>query len=127
MNDDKNSVDGFKFSFETGRTNKHNLEMQINGLETRVNYLVNNSKINTENGPIAVLGHIIGISHDPQELAVLGKALIKVAEIIPMLDNLQKRKTIIDVANENPEWLAATFGDFTEDVELFTQRIDIED
>lgn len=59
----------------------------------------------------------------PKDIAILGKALQKYAEIKPRIDTLSKELGVIDSAKANPDLLALAFADsesFERELESFT-------
>lgn len=110
--------ENFLFSITQGQQARQDLASRITKLQQRVDYINDNMKI--KGHPIVEL--LLQLSRDPDELSKLGECLKRVAVILPELDELKKRKAVLDIAAENPQWLASVFGDYTS----FTDKIDDE-
>lgn len=113
MSDSHPPIDKFIFSVAAGEQQGKDLELKINALEDRIDNIVKRVEV----GGAPLLNSILMISHDQKELETLGKALLRVAELMPQLDELKKRKSILELAVSDPGWLAATFGDFDQEIE----------
>lgn len=109
------------FWFTLGRVAEadKDLGMQIAALEARMDKLVKATELNG----IPILGHILGLSHDPEELARLAKALDRVAPLIAQHDKLKARKAVLETAKNEPNFLAWAFGDFGQELDAFTKEI----
>lgn len=110
----------FTFSLDAGKHAEKDLELRLSAMEARINKIVR--RIEIQNVP--VLQHILGLTHDEEELERLGKALLRVAPLVSEMDEIQKRKSLVDLAVKEPQWLAATFADFSEDVEEITTEFE---
>lgn len=108
----------FLFDADLGDAAGEDIQLRISALEERLNRIVKRATVKD----VPVLQSILNLSTDPDELEVLGKALVRVAEILPELEELQKRQSVIDTVKEHPEWLAATFADFSSDIDEFIDR-----
>lgn len=116
----------FTFSLAAGDAAVTDIDAEISSLEDRLARLARRKEVQI-NG-IPVLQHIIGLTQDREELRNIGKALIRVADLTPRLQELYKRKNVIDMARDNPRWLMATFADFSDQIEDFVaDDISIED
>lgn len=108
----------FLFSHRAGNDSSTDLELRISAFEERISSLDNRSALNTiSGGEMPILKQILAICDDPESLETLGKVLIKVATILPELKELTDRKKVIDILQKNPAWFAATYADFSGDVD----------
>lgn len=64
-----------------------------------------------------LIDRILAITHNQEELMGIGKGLVKVAQLIPVLDELKIRKQAIELAKKDPNFLPWAFGDFSQDVD----------
>lgn len=108
----------FLFDLNLGDTAGQDLQLRVDALEERLNRIVQRATLKD----IPVLQSILNLSTDTDELEVLGKALLRVSELLPELEELRKRQNVIDTVQEHPEWLAATFADFSSDIDEFIDR-----
>lgn len=113
MTDSNPPIDKFIFSVAAGKQQSDDLDLKISALEDRIDNIVKRVEV----GGAPLLNSILMISHNPTELDTLGKALQRVAVLMPELDELKKRKSILELAVSDPGWLAATFGDFDQEIE----------
>lgn len=113
---DHGPLDSFVFSLKAGKSAERDLNLRIQALEERIDRITKRVEING----IPLLHHILGLTHDQDDLELLGKAILRVAELMPELDELKKRKAIVDLTMSDPNWVAATFADFTAEVENMT-------
>jgi len=111
-------LDHFTFSLDAGRHAEEDLDLQITALKNRIGNIVQRVEING----MPILQSILGLTHDEKELETLGKALLRVAPLMPQLDEKESRKRLIELAIKEPQWVAATFADFSKDVEDITKH-----
>jgi len=104
----------FTFSLAAGDLAVDEIDKEISSLEERLARLARRKEVQVNGVP--VLQHLIGLTQDRDELRNIGKALIRVAELTPRLQELYKRKHVIEMARENPRWMMATFADFSEEI-----------
>lgn len=116
-------IESFTFSLEAGRSASHDLDLQIQALKNRIGRISSKVEING----MAVLQALLGMTHDQHTLTVLGKALMTVAPLISQLDELEHRKAVVEFAVNEPQWLAATFADFSADVDHVITETNPED
>lgn len=106
-------LDRFTFDTQAGQETAGELDLEIKALEQRIERIVRRVDIQG----IPLLHHILGLTHDRKELIILANCLKRVADLMPELDRLKRKRSFIDVAMNDPHWLAATFADFSEEVE----------
>lgn len=107
--------ESFLFNTTAGQESLSSINSEISALEDRIARLARRKELNIQGIP--VLQQLIGLTQEREDLRVLGKALIRVADLMPELQRLHKQKSVIEMANENPRWLMATFADFSQDVQ----------
>lgn len=112
--------ENFLFSLQAGKPVLAALSEEISKLQQRVDYIVNNMEIKG----ITILSQLLQFTRDPEDLRKLGKCLERLADLIPELDELKKRKAVLDVAAENPMWLASVFGDFSAELDRLSEELD---
>jgi hypothetical protein len=95
------------------------MELQIEALETRIDTII--KRFTIDGNPI--LGAILQLSHDKGELAGLSKGLGRLSEIIEPYDELLKRKSLVDIAEKDPNWLAWAFGDFDDEIDDAVKKL----
>lgn len=106
-------IDSFKFSSSSASFAKAEIELQLEALEIRIDNIV--KKFTVEGNP--VLGLILQLTHNKEELAGLSKGLGRLADLIGPYDELQQRKQLLDIAEKDPNWLAWAFGDFDHEID----------
>lgn len=60
---------------------------------------------------------------DPKELATLGKALERIAKILPEYRKLKERHEFISIARRDPDWVAGIFGSFENQLDAFLSDV----
>lgn len=106
-------LDKFVFSAEQATITEKDLELRISALQTRIQRL--SGKVEIKGMPIIEL--IMGVTKDKKELELIGNVLVRIAEPVAELTKLQQRKAVVDLAKDDPTWMLAAFGDFTEQLE----------
>lgn len=101
-------ITSFQFNSTSAAFAKKELELQIEALQIRIDNII--SRFTIDGNP--VIGIILNLTHNKEELLGLSKGLGRVAELIGPLDELMKRKEVIDLAEKDPSWLAWAFGNF---------------
>lgn len=117
------NMETFMFSLKTGQNSRKDLEMRVSALKDRLDKLDEKATITNEHGmSISVVWMIIHMSDSPEEILRLGKALVRAAEIIPEHKALSQKLSAVQILSDDPEWFAATFGDFENEVDKFTEN-----
>lgn len=106
-------INSFRFNASSASFAKAEIELQIEALEVRIETIV--KKFTVEGNPI--LGLILQLTHNQEELVGLSKGLGRLAELIGPYDELQQRKQLLDIAEKDPNWLAWAFGDFNQEID----------
>lgn len=112
---DETEVQKFLFDAGLGEAAQRDMELRVSALEERMNHIIQRATVKD----VPVIQSILNLSTDPDEIELLGKCLVRVAEILPELQELKKRHDVVATVREQPGWLAATFADFTSDVDEF--------
>ena len=103
----------FVFSAKVAKESEEELREKKEALGQRVERLIHRATVNN----IPLLHHILQLTDDPADLQMLGKALIRLSELLPELHTLEKRHTLVEESLNNPQWLAATFADLSGQVD----------
>jgi hypothetical protein len=111
--DEKYTVSSFRFNPNAGIFAKNEIDLQIEALKMRIENIVNKFPLKG----MPVIEMILSISHDKEELIGLSKGLGRVAELVGPLEQLEKRREVLDIAESDPNWLAWAFGDFDSEVD----------
>jgi hypothetical protein len=106
-------ITSFQFNSNSAGFAKKELELQIEALQIRIENIV--SRFTIDNNPVIAV--LLNLTHNKEELLGLSKGLGRVAELIGPLDELIKRKEVIDLAEKDPSWLAWAFGNFDTQVD----------
>jgi len=101
--------DAFTFRTSAGKEALRDIQAEISKVESQLERYTKHEDL-IING-IPILQHLVSLTHDEKQLRILGKALVRVSKIMPHLDELEKRKAVIEMATENPKWLIATFAE----------------
>ena len=107
------AVDKFVFSLSVSSGVKSDLQSQLDSLNSRIERIVNEVLV----GDLPLVKFVLQTSHDKNELKKLAKAIDRVADLIETHDKIESKLTVIQAAEKDPEWLALTFGDFSNEVE----------
>lgn len=117
------NMETFMFSLKAGQNSRKDLEMRVAALKDRLDKLDEKATITNEAGmSMSVVWMIIHMSDSPEEVSRLGKALVRAAEIIPEHKTLSEKLSAVQILSDDPEWFAATFGDFENEVDKFTEN-----
>jgi hypothetical protein len=65
-----------------------------------------------------IIRFILNISEDKEEIKKVAKALDRVADLIDAKNKILPKLQLITTAEQDPNWLAMAFGDFSMDVDL---------
>ena len=65
-----------------------------------------------------IIRFILNISEDKEEIKKVAKALDRVADLIDAKNKILPKLQLITTAEQDPNWLAMTFGDFSMDLDL---------
>lgn len=104
-----------KFWFSPHRLDAtlRDLELQLDALETRISNIV--AKCDVQGTP--VLAAFLRLTHDPADYRLVARCLTKLAEIMPEYDRLEARRNFVDQVANDPGWIAAAFGDFSDELD----------
>ena len=112
---EKDTRSPFVFSFERALEAKKDINLRIDALESRLDNIARKVTINDH----PVIPMILSVSHDEEELTNLGNAILRIAQIIQPLDELRAQKSMIDLAEKNPNTFVGMFGDFSTELDDF--------
>jgi hypothetical protein len=85
------------------------LNERLEELHGQIGRIISKVEVND----IPVLLPILGLTHERKVLEKIARALTRAAPMLEEYEKLGKRKALLDLAVEEPGWLAATLGDFT--------------
>ena len=120
MADKKNEADtAFTFSFARALETKKDIKLQLEAAEARIERFV--TEVRLDGHPI--IGAILSVSHDPDDLRKVAAALERVADIIPAIDELQGQVTMIELASKNPDKFKGMFGSFDDEIDSFLSTL----
>lgn len=105
-------IDKFTFTLRNVDSAENDLDLQAEAYESRISKIVDHATIND----IKIVGSILGLTHDEDELLMLGKALMRVAPLIKAFDEINQKRELLKLAKNNPSWVAWAFGDFEADL-----------
>lgn len=114
-----NPLSSFYFNIEASKNVKKEIETQLNLLNDRIDKIVDHFTLDD----MPVIKFILNISENREDLKKVGKALDRVADLIQARNELIPKLKVIQTAEEDPNWFALTFGDFSVDVDLELDNI----
>lgn len=117
----------FTFSLRTGEDQKKDVSLRLDALQERLTTLDRKSALRGEGDrEVPVIRAILSLTKDPEQLEILAKTLDRVAKILPQIEELEQKKSVMDILTKNPQWFAAQYGDFSQDIEAFLESTSIE-
>jgi len=111
------SIKNFTFSTASSKDSKHDLEMRKEALTSRLDKLDERCAIEGPTGKIPIISSIMDISQDYEQIKKLGKGLQRAAEILPELNEVEEKLTVINIITSNENWFLSTFADLSKDVD----------
>lgn len=116
-------IENFMFSLKAGQNSREDLEMRVEALTGRLDKLDEKATITNDHGhTMNVVWMIVQMASSPEEVSRLGKALVRAGEILPEHKALSEKLSAVKILSDDPEWFAATFGDFENEVDKFTDN-----
>jgi len=125
--EDSGVIETFTFSTKLIPDTKANIDLQLEALNARLENLVDKCKVDYQDGRYPILAKILDVSRDRTELERLSKGLQIVASFIEEFDVLRERQNVLAMAQKDPGWFAAAFGDFDKDINHFLDVITQDD
>jgi len=117
-------IKNFTFSTESSKDSVQDLEMQHDALITRLNSLDDKCAINGPNdSTYKVISSITSLSDDYEQIKILGKGLMRAADILPELRTIEEKLSVIKVVTNNQNWFISTFADVTNEVDTLLATI----
>lgn len=101
----------FAFSLSVGKEQRKDLELRIQALETRISRIVD--KMQKVTGDLPIFAQILNFIKDPEDLRILGNALVKVSPMMQELNTYRRRYDAFVLAEEEPDFFRWAFGDFS--------------
>lgn len=103
-------LDKFTIDLAAVENAKNELDEKMNTLNGQISRMI--SKVEVDDMP--VLLPILNLTHERKMLEKIARALTRIAPMMEEYEKLGRRKHLLEVAAEEPGWLAATLGDFTD-------------
>lgn len=116
-------ITSFTFSMETANKSKEEIFTKVKALSDRIDKIVNQFTIDD----MPILKPILNITHSKNDLKRLSKAIDRVADIIEIHDALENKLKVLELAQSEPHWFAAAFGDFEKDIDSAIDKLIIGD
>lgn len=122
------NLDEFKFSFNQVHDTKQDLNNRVDALEKRIVDIDDRVKIGDQYRVVnQLLASFRSINATPEDIVLIGKALQRVGELLPELEELKKRRDVIELSLEDKNWFVATFADLTNEFpDELSQEMDID-
>lgn len=109
--------DNFTFSLSVGREQRQDIDLRVEAIEARISRL--ESRVTIDGFP--VLGSLLKFFGErPDDLEVLGKALIKVAPLMRDLNSYRRKRDAFLLAEEDPDFFRWGFGDWSTSFDVDT-------
>ena len=110
-----NPVNSFNFSFARTAKNQKKIENELNEITERILKILDSEKFHINGFP--VLKNIYALGPDRSDFKKLAKACERLGDLVQIINDLQSKMTVIQMAQENPNWLTFAFGDFQEEID----------
>ena len=111
----KPSITSFKFNFAHTNKVKQSVQSEHSSISERISAITDSDMFTVSGYPI--LKNILMLDPSKAELKKLSKALDRLADLVEVHSDLQSKLSFIKTIENDPNWLAWTFGDFTQEVE----------
>lgn len=105
----------FNFSFAMAQKAKEDLEDEHSKILERITNIVESEKFFINGFP--VLKNIINLQPQKNDLKKISKAIDRLADLIELFSELDNKISVIKTVQNDPNWFAWTFGDFSKEVE----------
>lgn len=124
--DNSNDIKSFNFSFSLAAKAMKDVENEHNALDQRIGNIIDSENFYINGYP--VIKSIMMLDPKKSDLKKLSKALDRLADLVEVFDNLQTKMTVLKTVQDDPNWFAWTFGDFSKEVDddlnkFFTNEI----
>lgn len=115
-----NSLDAFRVSKNTAVESLKELQLKHDALNARIQKIVD--KVSVGDG-FNVISAILNITHNKDELDLLGRSLTRVALLVSEFDELKKQMEFLNLFVDTPQVAAMLLGDFSEEIEAGTNLL----
>jgi len=112
-------IDKFSFSFEMASKAKSSIEEQLSSVDSRINKIVDHFTINDA----PVLRLILNMDPSRDELKKMAKAMDRLSDLIDIHSSLSSKLSVINAAENDPNWFALAFGDFETEIDDSLKKI----
>lgn len=110
MSDEKGvPLERFPVDLSHAKEVRDEMNERLEELHGQIGRIISKVEVND----IPVLMPILHLTHERKVLEKIARALTRAAPMLEEYERLGKRKALLDLAVEEPGWLAATLGDFT--------------
>jgi len=115
-------IDNFYFNLRNSQFIKSELESQIETLDSRIDKIIEHFSVDD----FPIIRAILNFTEDRDNLKNISKALDRIADLIAAKNSLIPKLKVIETAEQDPNWFAMTFGDFSADIELDIDSFDFD-
>jgi hypothetical protein len=110
----------FQFDATVGAAAEAQLDDKIRQLEAHIDELVDRVDVDYEGRSIPIIKWVLNITRDPDKLEKMGKVLTRLGPWVKQLDELKKKKSVVEYSRANPQFVAWAFGAFPVDDDELT-------
>lgn len=102
-------IEKFTIDLSTVETQRDTIKEKMDQLGEQISNIVHKVVIDD----VPILMPIFQVTKERRQLEKLARALNRAAPLLEELEKLNRRKHLLDIAVEEPGWMAATLGDFS--------------
>lgn len=115
MSSQEPSLGPFLVNLSNARVSLASIEAEIDRIDEGVNLM--QRRLSEKMGGAPPIVHLIlsQITDDPKDLHTIAKVLGAIAPEIAKRKELERQRTFLNLAIENPHFIAATVGDFSDE------------
>lgn len=107
------NLDIFPFSVKASKTARKDIEFQLDQVNSRIEKIIEHFVYSD----IPILSYVLKVTTQKSELKKMAKAIDRLADLVSIQEDLSSRLQVVKLLETDPAWFAATFSDYSSEID----------
>lgn len=107
------NLDVFPFSIKASKNARKEIENQLDQINSRIEKILDHFVYSD----IPILNYVLKVTTQKSELKKMAKAIDRLADLVAIQEDLSSRLQVVKLLETDPNWFAATFSDYSSEID----------